>query len=297
MAIPEAQLVTWSHQGSVAQSHATYEIIKDALEEVGSHYHGKDFKVFLQGSYGNDTNIRDVESDVDLVIRLDATFSHDLNDLSEPQRTAFHAHYSDAPYSYEDFKRDVLAHLRAKFGSNVKVGNKAIKIPPSGNRRAADVLVAIEHRRYRRFGGRYDQSYVPGIAFWTSAGNKIINFPEQHADNCTTKHQGTDQHFKPLVRIFKNARNKLITDGTIKDGLAPSYFIEGLLYNVPPEQFRGNYGRMFGASLDSVIHADRSEFLCANEQYYLLRHSAVTWPPDDCDQFLAAMVGLWRHWE
>ena len=69
MAIPETQLETWSHQGSVAQSSSTYATIKNTLEEAGTAYNDKNYKVFLQGSYGNDTNIYS-ESDVDVVIRL-----------------------------------------------------------------------------------------------------------------------------------------------------------------------------------------------------------------------------------
>lgn len=293
MAISEHQLVTWSHQGSVAQSKATYQLIKGALEGAGSPYAGKDFTTFLQGSYGNDTNIRDVESDVDIVIRLDDIFSHDLDDLNASERTAFHAQYANATYTYDDFKRDVLTQLRSEFGSGVKAGNKAIKIPASGSRRAADVLVAIQHRRYREFNRISDQSYVSGIAFHTSAGDKIINFPKQHADNGTTKHQATNSNFKPLVRIFKNARNKLVADGVIKDGLAPSYFIEGLLYNVPDQHFRGSYESISTAALLWMTREDRSKFLCANEQFYLLGHTSVTWPPNDCTDFLMAMVDLW----
>jgi hypothetical protein len=55
MAIPEAQLDTWSHQGSVTQSATTYNSIKNILEAKDSPYSGKNFTVFLQGSYGNDT--------------------------------------------------------------------------------------------------------------------------------------------------------------------------------------------------------------------------------------------------
>ena len=32
-------------------------------------------------------------------------------------------------------------------------------------------------------------------------------------------------------------RNRLIRDGKLKSGVAPSYFIEGMLYNVPADQF------------------------------------------------------------
>jgi hypothetical protein len=67
MAIPESQLETWSHQGSVKQSRDTYATIKRTLEASDTKYADKDFEVFLQGSYGNDTNIY-AESDVDVVI-------------------------------------------------------------------------------------------------------------------------------------------------------------------------------------------------------------------------------------
>ena len=77
MAIPESQLDTWSHQGSITQSSTTYNTIKKALESTGSAYAGKNYTVFLQGSYGNDTNIYS-ESDVDIVIRLNSCFYHDL---------------------------------------------------------------------------------------------------------------------------------------------------------------------------------------------------------------------------
>jgi hypothetical protein len=67
LAIPESQLETWSHQGAIVGSRTTYATIKNLLESAATPYAGKLFKVFLQGSYGNDTNIF-TESDVDIVI-------------------------------------------------------------------------------------------------------------------------------------------------------------------------------------------------------------------------------------
>ena len=69
MAIPESQLDTWSHLGSITQSSTTYNTIKNALEAAENPYAGKNYNVFLQGSYGNNTNIY-AESDVDIVIKL-----------------------------------------------------------------------------------------------------------------------------------------------------------------------------------------------------------------------------------
>jgi hypothetical protein len=57
MAVPETQLDTWSKQGSISQSSSTYATVKRALEASDTKYAGKSYEVFLQGSYGNDTNI------------------------------------------------------------------------------------------------------------------------------------------------------------------------------------------------------------------------------------------------
>ena len=110
MAIPESQLDTWSHQGSVTQSSNTYNTIKSILEASTTPYAGKNFEVFLQGSYGNDTNIY-AESDVDIVIRLDDCFQTDLSELTEQEKGAYRSAFRDATYTHIDFKRDVLSAL------------------------------------------------------------------------------------------------------------------------------------------------------------------------------------------
>ena len=102
MPIPESQLETWSHQGSIAQSSSTYNSIKNVLEANTTPYTGKNFKVFLQGSYGNDTNIY-AESDVDIVIRLDDCFFSDLESLPEEEKAAHMQAFSDAAYTHMDF--------------------------------------------------------------------------------------------------------------------------------------------------------------------------------------------------
>lgn len=88
MAIPESQLETWSKQGSVSQSSSTYAPVKKALEDSKAIYKDKSFEVFLQGSYGNDTNIY-AESDVDVVIRLDSIFRGDIDSLSIEEKNAY----------------------------------------------------------------------------------------------------------------------------------------------------------------------------------------------------------------
>ena len=296
MGIPETQLDTWSGQGSITQSSATYATIKGVLESRDAPYAGESFTSYLQGSYGNDTNIY-ADSDVDIVMQLTSIYYSDLTSLTEDDKTLYNSQRSSATYSYSDFKRDVLAHLTAKFGTSVKPGSKAIFIPKGGNRRNADVVVCTDFRKYIKFRGAYDNSYVEGITFWAADGTQIINYPKRHSENCTTKHQGTNQWFKPTVRIIKNMRNRMIDGNYIKEGLAPSYFIDGMLYNVPTTSFGSGYANTFAAVVNWLLKADRSQLLCANEQYYLLNAvSPVTWRAEDCTAFLNALVKFWNDW-
>src|SRR5260221_5761471 len=230
MPIPETQLDTWSHQGSIAQSSSTYNSIKGVLQSSSSPYSSQNYSVFLQGSYGNDTNIYS-ESDVDIVIKLNTCFHHDLSELPEDQEKAFVNIHSDATYCYEDFGRDVLAHLRARYKDSIDVGRKAIRIEANGGRRNADVIVAVEYRRYYEFVSPTNQRHDTGICFFDSDNTMIANYPKQHSYNCTTKHQETAGWFKPMVRILKNMRERLVSDGEITKATAPSYYLEGLLYN------------------------------------------------------------------
>ena len=201
-------------------------------------------------------------------------------------------------YPYNSFKNEVQAALATAFGALVKPGTKAIKIESNGSRRTADVVVAFEFRRYNRFNGLSDQRFDKGIAFYTLNGKQIANYPKQHSENLTTKHQGAGKMFKPIVRIFKNMRSKLVDDGKIERGIAPSYYIEGLLYNVPNACFAGTYAGTVFAILKWLHQTtDRSKFVCANEQYYLLRDdSQVCWPVVNGDHFIKAAIQLWDKW-
>jgi 2-polyprenyl-6-methoxyphenol hydroxylase-like FAD-dependent oxidoreductase len=132
--------------GAQTTSQETYATVKLALEKEGTPYYGK-ASIFLQGSYGNDTNIFK-ESDVDVVIRLDSIFTYDISALPSPQREAFKASHPDATYTRREFQRHVLNVLNDRFKGDVELGNKAVFIEPRNNRREADVLIAVQHRKY-----------------------------------------------------------------------------------------------------------------------------------------------------
>lgn len=286
----------WSHQGAVAQSRDTYSTIKARLEDAGSPYFLKSFESFLQGSYANDTNVyRD--SDVDVVMRLDSAWYHDAPLLPSDQYAAFQRAFpGSAEYGLPQFKAEVAAWLGQRFGG-VTVGSKAIFVPGSGSRRDCDVLACARFKYYYRFNSVSDQSHVEGICFFLNDGTRIANFPKQHSDNCTAKHQATGQWLKPMVRIYKNMRNHLVNAGVLRDGDAPSYFIEGMLWNVPTNCFGTSYADSFIATFNYLVNADRSAFKCANGIHPLLDGiSHISWSTAGCQAYLDALRNLWNGW-
>lgn len=297
MAISEIQLATWAKQGQTAQFTSTYDNIKAVLEHDNSPYSLKNFNIFLQGSYKNDTNIYG-DSDLDIIINLKDIFYYDLSFLPDIDKKLFLSNLERAEYSLTEFKDSVLIWLIKNYGSDVIRRSKAIMIRANANRRDADILVSAELRRYLRFKDWNDFSYEEGIRFLLPDQSHIDNFPSHHSKNCTTKHQMTNNWFKPTVRIYKNLRNKLINDGRIKEGLAPSYFLEGLLYNVPLGIFGGSEQENFYSTLNWLVNADRSRFVCANEMYRLFDpKSPVMWRIENCDQFLRATTEYWNSYK
>jgi hypothetical protein len=296
MPIPESQLTTWSFQGSITQSKNTYAAMKNALESSKALYADKSFDVFLQGSYGNDTSIYS-DSDVDTVIRLDSIFRSDLRQLSAEQQAAYRDAFEDATYSFGEFKSGVHTRLKNAFDeSDVTPGDKAFHIKENGSRRNADVVVCHQYRRYIRFGDKTDQEYIPGIIIPGTATGDVINYPKPHSANLTAKHQATNGWLKPTTRIFKNMRNRLIDDGHIEDDTACSYFIEGMLYNVPDAKFGSSYAGTFSNVVNWLWQTERSKLMCANREYWLLGNSNIQWTAEKCDSFLAALIQLWNGW-
>lgn len=296
MAIGEAQLDTWSKQGSVTQSASTYASIKGVLEDPKSPYFSQDFESFLQGSYGNDTNVY-AESDVDIVMLLTSIHYFDISNLTESEQSAYNAQRTPGSYSHAEFKAAVKDWLILKYGKTVKAGKKAIRVPANGTRRDADVLVASEFRRYTAYTSPTVKSFHQGICFWLPDGSRIENFPKQHSENCTTKHQSTSKRFKPMVRIWKNLRNRMVADGTIDKSLAPSYFNEGMLWNVPNSAYVNSYAETFANCFNWVNASDSSKLTTASGLHWLVRdNSNTSWPTQNFSSFLNAVKNTWENW-
>lgn len=297
MAIPESQLETWTHQGAIATAQATHLSIRAALDAFQGWPSGIDRKVYLQGSYRNSTNIRG-DSDVDVVVHLTTTWNRDLTSLSEDQQQAYLATYPRATYLREHFRADVLRALKNYYGAgNITEGTKAIKVAPASGRLPAHVVPAILYRKYVYFYSDDNQHFIPGILFHTRTNARaVVNFPKPHYDNGVVKHTRTNQRYKATVRLFKNIRTHLVDNRRIGSDLAPSYFIECLLYNVPDNAFVSTNSETFANVVNYLYQNLRDDFLCQNGHVRLFGTSPEQWSQANSRTFLTKVIELWNGW-
>lgn len=293
MPISQVQLETWSHQGAVQTAKNTHEAIRRGLTGGRVAASGHSHDIYLQGSYRNSTNTRG-DSDVDIVLELTDVHTSNIDRLTDQEKRLQQQNFSPATYGWDQFRADAVADLRRYF--TVTEGNKALKVAGGAGRLPADVLVCISHRSYNRYRSPWDADYHPGIAFCTRAtGRQIVNYPKQHYDNGVAKNgqYQTQSHYKPVVRIFKNARAYLI-GRTIAAGLAPSYFVECWLSNVPDGLLVGGYADTFPAILNYLKDANYDGWLCGNGIQYLFGTHDFQWDETSARTLCRRLIELWN---
>lgn len=291
MPIPENQLRTWTRQGAVSTAKKTHESIRNALSgQRWSEY--LELEVYLQGSYKNTTNIRG-DSDVDIVVQLTSIFQ---SNLTEEQKRRFW--FIKANYGWQDFYRDVHQALKDYYRSwRVEVGKKCLKVQTPYL--PADVVVCLQYRKYPQCP-RSSSDFVEGITFYVPTERRwVVNYPKLHYSNGVYKNQFTGGLYKPVVRMFKNARSYLIDAGSISRDLAPSYFLECFLYNVPNSLFSNNLQQTYLGILEWLVTAikdNSTSFVCQNEQLYLFGVSSEQWSLSNATELLVALIRLWQGW-
>ncbi len=292
MPIPESQLEAWSHQGATVSAKRTHESIRVALDKYDGWPDGIRYDVYLQGSYKNSTNIHGL-SDVDIVVQLDSIF---YSNLSKEQKLRFGFIGASSTYGWSEFRDDCFSALRKYYGSGkVEEGRKSIKVQTPHLR--ADVVPCVQYRRYRSNPQSADD-YVEGMRFWVQEEHRwVINYPKIHYANGVDKNSSTEGRYKHMVRIFKNAKSFLVGKETIPPDLAPSYFLECLLYNVPNRKFTGSLQEGFFNILNWLVDADLDELTCQNEQLPLFGDSPEQWEAVKATKFIHSMCQLWKNWK
>lgn len=297
---------TWSRPCSdtEAEKQANAErMIRDAISTYAP-LSGRTIKVIVQGSYRNNTNVRQ-DSDVDICVCCMDPFFYDFHfaDYGTAEATVV-----GASYSYPTFKSDVQAALEQKFGKRgVRRGDKAFDVHENTYRVDADVVAAFAHRRYlKREAGLYGflstaEQYVkpPGTQFYSDSGKEIRNWPEQHYANGVAKNSATRGRFKAIARGLKSMNYEMQDAGVPAAKPMASYLIECLVYNSPDSAF-ANESLRWNAR-ECLVHlytATETDAACkewgeVNEMKYLF-HAAQPWTRA---QVQAWLLAAWNYGE
>lgn len=276
MGIPESRLRKWAHRGPQDASKHTHDAIRGVLKRYPPLSKVK-YAFDLQGSYSNHTNIQD-DSDVDVVLELQSTSHYKASSTSD---------------TWKLFRRDALGALKKGFGEKyVGPGNKSIKVKETQSTLAADVVVCLPYDTHAR-----DSSSVEGITFWALHDKRwVVSHPKQHSENGADKSKGTSQRYKRTVRMFKSARNYLESKGRIDADLAPSYFVECLVYNAPDGAFKKRFQDTYCEIVNWMGRAHLGSLVCQNEQVRLFGSSPEQWSTKDAREFIGQLAALWRDW-
>ncbi len=187
-------------------------------------------EVFPQGSYRNNTNVRQ-DSDVDICVRCMDYWFDDYSLV--PDLHSYEMRGAPSSYTYAEFRNEAGAAPIRKFGADkVFRGSKAFDVHATSYRVDADVVAVLEHRRYYR-NWRGELEYHSGTEFHPDNCGKIINWPNQHYAHGVAKNRETGNRFKYITRVIKRLRYRMEGDNIVAAKGIPSYFIECLVYNAP----------------------------------------------------------------
>ena len=263
-------------------------------------------KIIVQGSYRNNTNVRQ-DSDVDICVCCMSPFFYDY---TFADYTAGEAKNVTAGYTFQQFKNDVGAALVKKFGRpQVNRGTKAFDVHANTYRVDADVVATFAHRRFQKkaynyLAGGYVYPYTEpeGTQFFPDGGGgAIVNWPEQHYTSGVAKNKATSFRFKSSVRALKNLKYDMEANGNPAQKQAakqaPSYLVECLEYNVPAFADTDCYS-MVRDVIAFCFHTTKTDETCkawleVNRMKWLF-HATQPWTRVKANTFL---LEAWRYGE
>ena len=236
--------------GFIDDSNDIQNFIEDTLTfgtTLRNSNNNRKVKLFLQGSYANNTNVKN-ESDVDIAIILESTFRPKYrNGITG----ASYGHF-DSKDSLYIFKNDVQRALEYKFGNDVERKDKSIKINGNTYRVDTDTVPSMRYRDYSNDYYTDDNNYVEGIVIYPDSGGEIINYPELHIKNGKAKNNSTNYMFKRMVRIIKKMRYIMQDIGYLSANKVSSFGLESLLWNIPDKVY-ATYSTIYKFTFDELI--------------------------------------------
>lgn len=235
--------------------------------ELRTKYSGRKIKLFIQGSYANNTNVR-TKSDVDIAVIQEEQFQTEYRTFGYPAQSNSTYGFCKAAPSTKSFKDEVQECLESKFGTDVERKNKSIKIHGNSYRKDADAVPCIRYRDYRNEYYGNPSDFIGGVVIYADSGERIINYPEQHIENGRQKNDSTHHHYKKMVRIIKKMRYLMeeSENSTFVEAAqsVSSFMLESLLWNVEDSWFLeycGSYRKVFAFNqLISKLKSNKNQF-------------------------------------
>ena len=271
----------------------TIEQIRDALKSLGytddqknigllesgtyaysvsmrNKYSSEKINIFIQGSYANNTCVRN-ESDVDIAVVRDDVYE-----------TAYGEKFNSSSIAKKDeavkLKNTVERILKNNFPNQVHRGNKSIKVDGNTYRKPADTVPCLSMRYYFR-SNQYDYlTNHEGVIIFADDGTIIRNFPKQHIANGKSKNIRTKYYYKKMVRIMKKMRYLMSDCGYNCADNVSSFGIESLIWNIPDSYFTKysslgfafeeivSYAYNHKADLGNYYEANGIKKLCPTQQ-------------------------------
>ena len=245
----------------------TIQAIRDALKNLGytddsnevtlleretlaysismqNQYSKEKIHIFIQGSYANNTCVRN-ESDVDIAIVREDLYEYAFGEKFSLSTTN---QKNEAIY----LKNEVEKILRKQFPYQVHRGNKSIKVDGNTYRKNADTVPCLSlHYYYKSHLKDYSMRHE-GVVIFADDGSIIKNFPKQHIANGKEKNNRTRYYYKKMVRIMKKIRHLMSDCGYSCADKVSSFGVESLLWNFPDYCFTmyQSYGLAFEEIVD-----------------------------------------------
>lgn len=213
----------------------TINMIKTAVRNYNQ-LNDFDIEIFAQGSYANNTNVRQ-NSDIDICVMLKSSFFCNYLD----GKTDVDYGYIISELTYSQYRSYIIEAINEKFGtSSFKIKNKSINISSNSYHVNADVVPAFQYRDFKSINSIVPSKYIEGIKFFATDNTEVINYPKFHIDNGKRKNIDTNYYYKKLVRIMKHIRNDMVVGHMINGEKISSFLIECLTWNVPNDIIMNN---------------------------------------------------------
>lgn len=306
MAIPEEELFYLSQKAGKPYFEAELKFYTDAIkegldnitQEYNIEFNKDDVKIYVQGSYKNNTMTDDF-SKLEIVVEFPQNIFGNI--LKQPILKTKRILFEDSivkkriikfkPIVPLNILKKVIMETVLNISKNNGIFNnsKSISIPATKKHKiSCEILPCYT----------LNNTENHSVIIYDSLINKYVAaFPVLHCQNLRLKDEKTNGNFLNIVRIFRNIRDIMIENEIINEGFAPSYFIECLLYNIPNSLLTGTLERSMLKTLNYLKNCNLNRFVCAHEQFQMFGNNSDTWTTLKARSFIEVLIDIWQDFD